>query len=165
MAPAALLVASMAITAIGAVMTAQGQKKEAKAKADARNYNAQLQRNEATAARQVGEATAEQQERMARRRMATIRANVGGTGVQLEGSSLAVLLDSSRQEKLDELNIKYNAERQGQAFDAQAALSASNAINTKAAGKLAATTTLLKGAASIAGTASTGFASGGAFSP
>lgn len=113
--------AGLAILSFG--MNAFGQKQQSKANAQAAQYNAAINMQNAELARQQGLAEAENQARDAKRTVGSMVASYGASGVQTDvGSPLDVLADSARMAMLDNLTIKYNAEMKARSYEQQAQL-------------------------------------------
>lgn len=121
--------AMMAFKIIGAVVSAVGSMRQAQAQKDAANFNAAVNRNNAIAARQQAEAEQQQQERQARLRAGANRANIGGSGVSLEGSALDVLADIAAEEELARLTIIHSGEVRAVGFENNAQLDSARASN------------------------------------
>jgi hypothetical protein len=135
-----LMVAGMAMSALGAVRQAQ-------ATANAENYNAQLAEQNAQVATAQGNVAAEAQGRDAQRNIGRALAAYGASGVQTDtGSPSDVLAESARGAALDNLTIKYNAKLRALGLQAQAGLGRANAENATQSGYINATSSLLQGA-------------------
>lgn len=127
---APMMVASAGISAVGSIMQGQSQ-------AGASRYNAEVAQQNATIAEQQGEAAAEQQSVAARRKIGSMVANYGASGVDgASGSALDVLADSARMAALDNLTVKYNYKLKAMGYQNQAALDQSNAKNSETSGAL-----------------------------
>jgi hypothetical protein len=137
---------SAGVAALGAVRSSQAQ-------AAAANYNAQLADQNAQVANAQGAAAAEAQERDSKRRIGSMLAAYGASGVQTDtGSPTDVLADSARSASLDNLTIKYNAKLRAMGLEAQAGLDRSTASNATQAGYINATSAVLSGASKAYGT-------------
>lgn len=139
MGPEAFLL-SAAVGALGAVQ-------EARASANASEFNARIADNNAIIAEQNAAADERKQRRVASREMASSRARIGAAGVALEGSPLEVLEDQALEAELDALNIRYGGRLQASNFRSQAQLDRSRARNARTHGFISAGTSLLNGAA------------------
>lgn len=140
-----LVIASAAVSAVGAVRQAQAAEA-------ASNYNAQLARQNAQIAEAQGNAASEAQQRDSQRRLGAALAAYGASGVQTDtGSPTDVLADSARSAALDNATIKYNAKLRALGLQAQANLDEANATNSRTAGYINATSMLLSGAATAYG--------------
>lgn len=137
----AMLVASMAISAVGAI--AQGV-----AAKNAAEYNADIAKRNAVIARQQGDVAAKRQERDARVRAGASRAAGAASGVLLESYG-DLLEDSAREEALDRMTILYNAELQAMSGEASAEGYRQAGRNAMVGGVVGAAGTLLKGASSL----------------
>ena len=138
----AATVASAAISAVGAVRSAQAQSAAA-------DYNSKVASLNAQAATQQGEAAAEAQQRDAQRRIGTALASFGAAGVETDtGSPADALSQSARDAALDNLTIKYNAKMRAMGYQMQSNLDNANASNSASAGVLSGTAALLSGGSS-----------------
>lgn len=136
-----LAIAGAAVSAIGAIQKGQ-------ADAGAAKYNATIARQNSVVALQQGDAAVQAQNRDARRRLGSMKALYGASGVEGDtGSPLDVLADSTRMAELDALTTQYNYQLKSQGFDDQAALDDSNAKNSRTASYLNATSSLLNSGA------------------
>lgn len=109
------------ISAIGNIIQGEGQ-------ATASEYNAQIARQNAVIAQQQGVAAADAQSRDAQRKIGSMVAAYGASGVQSDaGSPMDVLADSARMAALDNLTVKYNYALKAQGFNNQATLDQTNA--------------------------------------
>lgn len=114
--------------------------------AAASRYNAQIAQQNAQIAEQQGVAAAEQQDIAARRKIGSMVAGYGASGVDGgSGSAMDVLADSVRAATLDNLNVKYNYKLKAMGYNNQATLDQSNAKNSSTSGGLNAIGTGLKG--------------------
>lgn len=109
-----IMVAGAALSAYGAVQSAQAQKTAAQ-------YNAALNERNATIAHQQAEADAQMQERRARQVHGSIVAGYGAAGVEGE-SMLDVLSMSAQQAALDESTIRYRGNLKAMGYHDNAAL-------------------------------------------
>lgn len=156
---AAAAITSVALSAGGAIM--QGEAQSA-----ALNYQAQVQRNNATiAAAQAADAQAagdkDASDNMLRtsQRIGTQRAQAAGSGLDPNsGSPLDIQASTAAIGKEDDLTIRSNTARrvygyqvQGMSDTAQAQLDASGAQNAEISGFINGTSSLLGGASSVAG--------------
>lgn len=132
----------------GAVVSAVGAMKQGQANAGAAEYNAGIARQNSVVALQQGDAAVQAQGRDARRRLGSMKALYGASGVEGDtGSPLDVLADSTRMAELDALTTQYNYQLKSQGFDDQATLDDSNAKNSRTASYLNATSSLLNSGA------------------
>ena len=119
--------AMLAFKIIGGVVSAIGSMRQAQSQKDAAEFNAAVNRNNAIAVRQQADADAQKQERQARLRAGSNRANVGGSGVSLEGSALDALADIAAEEELARLTIVHNGEVRSTGFENNAQLDSARA--------------------------------------
>lgn len=152
--PLAAGIASSVIGAGGALSAGQDA-------AHAAEINAQVQTNNANAARDAAKAVAVDIRRDTQRSLGTIRANAAASGVIIdEGSPLEVLVDSAGEGELAALRAIHKGEVEGANFDAQAALDAFQARSARSQSYYKAGATLLggfsKGYSLLSGGAGTG---------
>lgn len=161
-------------TVVGSALSAYGQIQSGRAAAQAADYNATVQRNQAIATQQEGELRAQQEQQQAaaderiardrfRRLQATARSSLGVSGQTGEGSATDLLAENAAQGELDALTIRYGGQVRADNLRRAAANSAS-ALNSQAAlyqfegqqrqfqGYVGAGTTLLQAAGSFANT-------------
>lgn len=118
----------------GSIFGAIGSVISGEAQASAARYNAAIAQQNATIAEQQGEAAAEQQSIAARRKIGSMVASYGASGVDgNSGSAAEVLMDSARSAMLDHLTVKYNYALRARSYRNQAALDESNANNAETA--------------------------------
>ena len=140
--PAALMLASQGMQTLGNLYSGF-------AKAEALDFSADISRRNAE---QVKLDTAELEARFRRqsaKRRGSRRANIGASGITLDGSAYDVMLDSAVEEELQALTIKHSGdvEAMNQLLNAQ--LDEQKARNTRVASVLGA----VSGSASAAGNA------------
>lgn len=132
-----LAIVGIALAAAGTATSVAGQIKAGNAAQRAGEFNANVATEAAT--------IKEEQQRMAdRRTLASARATVGSSGVEMTGSPLDVMAESARQAEMNALII-----RRGGVLDAYSARVAGR--NAKTASRYAAASTLLTGASAIGG--------------
>lgn len=140
-----------------------GQMQAAQAQADAANYQAQVDRNNAIMAQQNaqdarrrGDQAMEEQQRKTAQIEGRQRAAFAANGIELtSGSPVDVLADTATFGELDRQTIGNNAEREARGYEAQrvnfnasAGLNKMKADNASAAGSLGALSSLVNGAGS-----------------
>lgn len=101
---------AMAVMAVAAVVSAVGAVRSAQANSAAANFNAQVSERNAVVARQQAAADEARQRSITQRRLGSIRAAYGASGVTMEGTPLDLLEDSAAQAELDALTIRYKGE-------------------------------------------------------
>ncbi len=130
-----LAILGIGLAAAGTAVGVTGQIKAGNAAERAGEFNANVATEAAT--------IKEEQQRMAdRRTLASARATVGTSGVEMTGSPLDVMAESARQAEMNALII-----RRGGVLDAYSARVAGK--NAKTASRFGAASTLLTGAAGI----------------
>lgn len=139
--------APMILMAVSAAVTAVGQIRQAQATSAAANYTAQVADRNALVARQQSEADAHRQRAVSARRLGSIRAAYGASGVTMEGTPLDLLEDSAAQAELDAITTRYKGEVAAIGYEGEAQLARFRAKQARREGNLSAATTLL-GAAS-----------------
>ncbi|MDI3306835.1 MAG: hypothetical protein QJR07_06995 [Acetobacteraceae bacterium] len=123
----------------------------AKAQQNAANYQAQVARNNAEAARQAGEAQAQQIYREGAQRLGLQRATLAANNADLGfGSALNIQRDTAEATGLDAATARYNALTQGIGLENQATLLRAQGQNARAAGDWQAAGTLLSGVSQFA---------------
>jgi len=119
----------------GALSSASGVSQSYDANAQAATYNAQV-------TKQQGAAEELRRRREASRRLSSIRAGIGKSGVTSAGSPLMVLAESAQQAEIDALSAQYTATN-------SANLSTAKAISAKRAKPYAVGSSLLSSAGTI----------------
>lgn len=137
---------------------------QAQAQADAANYQAQVDRNNAIMAQQNaqdarrrGDQAQEEQQRKTAQIEGRQRAAFAANGIELtSGSPVDVLADTATFGELDRQTIGNNAEREARGYEAQrvnfnssAGLNKMKADNASAAGSLGALSSLVNGGANV----------------
>lgn len=137
--PITMLIAGTGAAAFGSVMQGEAQ-------AQASEYNAAVARQNAVIAQQQGAAAVQAQQRDAARKIGSMVANYGASGVQTDsGSPLDVLADSAAMATLDSLTLKYNAALKAAGYQSQATLDNMQAETASTSGVLNAGASALKG--------------------
>lgn len=132
---------------ISASVSALGNLFSGESRAQAHEYNTQIAMQNAIIARQQGEAAAEAQSRDTKRKMGSIVANYGASGVMTDsGSALEVLADSARMAMLDNLTIKYNSNMKALSIAMQGDMERSAGKNARTSGLLGAGASVITGA-------------------
>lgn len=135
----ALLIAGTLVSAYGAVRAGQAQSAAAKFNAAVATQNAQIAQNQADAA-------AQEKHRDLVRRLGSMQAAYGASGVTSDsGSVLDVLGDSIRQGTLDQLTAKYNGQVRAAGYTDNAALDNMQARTALTSSYLSAAGTLASG--------------------
>ncbi len=141
------------MAAAGAMQQAQTQAYNAKAQANALDYQATVDRNNAEAATQASNAREEQQRRGFRQLEGQARAGIAQSGTGFEGSNADILKQNAVLSELDALTIRYEGENKAKGLMAQSQLDQYNAQTSRenagrymTAGYLNAGSQLLSGA-------------------
>lgn len=156
--------AALALSGVGAAVSAYGAIQQGNAAASAANYQAQVARNNQIIADQNAQFALQQgQQQEAAKQQQTAqtisdqRAVTAAAGIDPNrGSSLRIQGDTAALGELDAQTIRNNASRtawgfqtQGANFGAQAGLLQSQASNATAAGQLGAFSSIIGGASSV----------------
>tara|TARA_R110000823_G_scaffold121935_1_gene247078 strand:- start:950 stop:1417 length:468 start_codon:yes stop_codon:yes gene_type:complete len=144
-----LEIAALASSALGAVTSAAGASQQGKSAQNLSNYNAEIAKNDAIAARQKAEFDATAQERKAKLFGGTQRASMAATGGELLDMQDVVDMYKTEAE-LENLAIRYGGEMGYRAGQQRADISRfeGSVAKQKAQGKAAGS--LLTGASSVA---------------
>jgi len=152
-----LMVASTAISAIGAIQQGKAAEAQAKAQADANAYNARVKEIQAGVEREAAGRREEQQRRKARQVLGEQRAGLAQAGIGMMGSALDIEEQSATAAELDALTIRYEGEMaakglmydaEAEKFEGRAALAAGK--NAKTASYLKTGSAILSGGSDIA---------------
>lgn len=152
----ALLIASTAVSALGAIKQGQAQEAQYNSMAQANEYNATVARQNATMANDQANAQEEQQRRKFAMLQGEGRAGAAQSGAGLDGSNADVLAQNSLMNELDALTIRYEGQNKANGLIAQsnldeysAAANRSNAKSAADAGMLNAGASLLAGGTNL----------------
>ena len=125
-----MMLAAAGVKAFGSVMQGESQ-------ARSEEFNSAIATQNAAIARQQGVAAVQAQQRDAARKIGSMVASYGASGVQTDsGSPVDVLADSAAMATLDRLTLKYNYELKGAGFENQAAMDNMSAKSARTAGVL-----------------------------
>jgi hypothetical protein len=154
---APLMIASTAMSAMGALQQGKAQAASYSAQAGANEYNAVVAQNNAKIAADQANAQEEQQRRRFRDLQGKALAGVAQSGAGFSGSNADVLRDNEVNNELDALTIRYEGinkvkslESQAQIEKYNAAVNRSNAKTATQASKINAGAAILGGATSFA---------------
>jgi len=106
----AMLAASAAVSAVGAIQQGMAAQAQGKAAQDAANYNATLRQQQATLELQQSGAREEQARRGSRQVLGQQRAALAQAGVGLGGSALDIMEQSADRAELDALTMRYEGD-------------------------------------------------------
>lgn len=164
----ALMVASAAASAYGAIQAGNAQKAAADRQAQIDRQNADLASQDRINAIKTAQLKQEDLNRSNRVQLAAIRNAYGNSGIDLAGSPLDVLADTSTSMALDSARVGYEGEVQGRSKAIQILGLQNDANTAEAAGRQAQTagyitagTDLLSGAAKAASFGASGGGGGG----
>lgn len=130
--------ASTAFSVIGAIQSANAESNAAK-------YNAAVAKQNAKIAQQQSATDIDRQRRIAYKTQGAMTAGYAASGVTMEGTPLDIMEQSAAEAKLDELNIKYNADLESLGYQSEARLNKMRASSARTGGFLSAGASLLSG--------------------
>jgi hypothetical protein len=140
----------MAVAAVGQVVSSVGASSQQKFQSEQAKSNAVLARRSADDSRQRGEVAEIQAQRELNLKIGAQRATAAANGVVVDqGSALDLTVDAAKFGKLDQLQIRNNAEREALGFEARAAQFDAEADNLQRASR----NTLIGGLLSVPGAA------------
>lgn len=145
------MAAAAGLIGLSTVVGMAGAQQQAAAQQAAANYNASIKNQQATAAIAQSQEDERRQRIQGRLALGGIRSGVAASGIQMEGSALDVLESSASNAELDALTIRHQGQMKAWAYKAGANLDLMSGQQAEEAGKYAAASTLLRGAAGIAG--------------
>ena len=137
-------------TAIGTVMSVQGQRSAADQAEKTAQYNATVQRNQAAQEMEAAKENARRKERENGRILARQRALVAKSGLAMEGTPLAILGETATMLQRDILDMGYTAQQRVRTLQASANMGLWEGQNQSAALKTGALTTGIQGVAGMA---------------
>jgi len=146
----ALPYVAMAMMAASTIQGMQAAQAQGKAAEDMANYNAAIAQRNAGIARQQAQTDVEAQQRDKDRRLGSIVAAYGASGVALEGSPLDVLEASAVEAEREKQNILYRGELRALGYFDEAALATMAGRNARARADATATNILLSGGSKMA---------------
>ena len=129
-----LIAASTAVSTYGMIKQGEAAAAQAKSAAQANEYNATVQRNNAQVAQAAAASKEEQQRSQFGQLQGTARAAVAQSGAGMGGSNLDVLKQNALQNELDALTIRYEGQTQARGLIAQSQLETQQAAANRAAG-------------------------------
>jgi hypothetical protein len=138
------MVAAAAVSAVGAISSAQATSAAAKT-------NARIADRNALISRQSAAAEEEKQRRLSRRQAGANRAAIGASGITMDGSALDVMEDNAMDAEMDALTIRYNGEIGAMNSESDASLERMRAGAARTAGMFGAGSALLQGGAKAYG--------------
>jgi hypothetical protein len=147
-----MLAITLATTAIGAGVTAYGQRQAGKAREQAAKYNAKVAENQAI---QEGMNARERARRLRmkhRRIKASQRVRTAKSGILATGSALEVMAETATNMEMELSDLRWQSDIKQADYQAQAGMSLWEGRQARRAGNIAAGASLLSGAAKGAGT-------------
>lgn len=143
--------AAVAISIIGAGVSAYGQYEQGQSQKKAANYNAEMDRRAADDALQRGAIDAARIKENTRKLISTQIANSGASGFDSStGTALDLSVEAKGYGELDALTTINNAQRQASGLEAQSVLDRYQGKASGRAGTMGAAGTLISGAGSAA---------------
>jgi len=135
---------------IGTGVQAYSSMKQGQAAEQAANYNANVARQNAIAAKNQAVEDERSFRVQTRQALGDIRSGYAASGVTLEGSPEDVLYQSASNAELDALKIRHGGELKAMGYENSAALSIMEGANARESGYLSAAGMLLQGSANAA---------------
>ena len=120
--PIAIMVASAAMSAYGAMSASKAQAASYKSQQQAANYNATVNQQNAMAAEAAGSANELAERRLNDQRMGVLRARAAESGGGFTGTNVGALDQAAANMELDALNTRYRGTMQARGMLAQANL-------------------------------------------
>lgn len=133
------------------VVGAIGASKKAEAEAQAAEYNANIQRTQATQAILQSQEEERRIRQQGAKALGQSRANIAASGLTLDASALDVLAESSQNVELDALTARHSGKMKAWALQSGATLDTMRASSAREAGSYGAASSLLGGVSSAAG--------------
>lgn len=142
---------ALAAVAVGTAVTAYGQYQTGQNAKKAASFNAAMMERNAQAARDQARQDSILADREGRRRLGSINAARGASGVGIEGSALDVLEESAANVELDRQTILYRGELRAIGYEDSGALERMKGRHAAEAGYFSAASTLLLGGGKATG--------------
>lgn len=159
--PAAMLIASMALTAYAGNEQAGAERDAGKYQAEVAEVNAKQSDYRAEQAGRIGAIKEEQHRAQVRQMVGSQRATLAANGVDVGSGTAAALVDETYTlGEADALTIRYNAMNEAWGFRAQAGEDRQQGQFAKYRGKVQSRNTYLTTAASLASQGAQGYANG-----
>ena len=130
-------------TVVGIGISAYGSYREGQDAAEAATYNARIAREEAALTEQAGALEASRQRSQISRLIGSQKAITAGSGVELTGSALDVMINTAAEGELDAQIIEYNTKVQASRFRSQSTRDIERAGAARTSGALKAGSTIL----------------------
>ena len=125
-----------------------GQYQQSQAESKAAEQNAVISQQNAQYAREQAAEDEKRQRIQLQKTLGTMRANVGASGVTMDGTPTDLFAESMAMGEADLLSIRTRGERAAQGYEQEASLYRQRASSAKSSGLLGAVGTLLGGAGS-----------------
>lgn len=142
-------ITSTIIAGAGVAMSFLAQRQQAAAAKATANYNAEIQRRQATQENQVAAENIRRKTRENNRMLAQVRANTAAKGLAATGSPLAVLGDTAMMLEREIMDMSFEASNRYQSLAQGAQMTLYEGNTAASAIKTSATAGLLRGAASV----------------
>jgi hypothetical protein len=136
---------AMALTLVGAVVSAAGAISQGNAQAAAANYNAKVAERNKVATLEQTYTEVENQRSKNRKMIGEMRSAYGANGLEMAGTPLDVISDTVAEQEYDVQKQKYVGRMKAMGFSEQAALSRMEAKSAKKAGYIGAASSLIGG--------------------
>lgn len=135
--------ALLATTILGVGISAYGSYREGQDAAEASEYNARIAREEAALVEQAGALEVSRQRTQVERLIGSQRAITAGSGIELTGSALDIMINTAAEGELDAQILEYNTKIQASRFRSQSARDLELAGASRVSGVLKAGSTIL----------------------
>lgn len=151
----AMLAASAAVSAVGAIQQGMAASAQAQAASQAANYNAIIKQQQAAVERQQAGAREEQSRRQSRQVLGQQQAALAQAGIGMGGSALDISDQSEFLAELDALTLRYEGDLKARGLLASAEQSLYEGRAAIAAGENARTASYISAGASLLSAAGT----------
>lgn len=142
--------ALLATSIIGVGLSAYGSYREGQDAAEASEYNAKIAQEESALTEQAGALDVSRQRQQVSRLIGTQKAITAGSGIELTGSALDVMINTAAEGELDAQILEYNTKVQASRFRSQSARDLELARASRTSGIFKAGSTLLTQGSRIA---------------
>lgn len=143
--------ALLGLMAAGTMVSAAGQIQAGRSAQAMADYNAQVDRNNATAAKQSAKYDADRMRENTRKLLSTQRARFAKGGVAFEGTPLLVMEQTARDAAMDASAIEYEGAVKAGGYESAATMSQYEGRTARQASTTRAFSTLLTGGAQVLG--------------
>lgn len=141
-----------ALAASAATVSAVGSIRQGQAASNAANFNAAVAKQNADIAGGQEVAASEALQRNQARKLGSMTAAYGASGVQMaDGSAADVLGESARMASLDQATLRYNYDLKKRGYNVEGELARANGENSRTASYFNAMGSMLSGGSKVAG--------------